>query len=190
MKKYVTQILGWLLNYCSLFLSTLPTFNINGTCVYNCAAKLAFKSTAFSKFSKNYLLSIGLLLLVLLSSCEQKPSPLEGKWQRYDDPSTGSVIRVERIGDNFQGKLIKVSGELADLNFEENEVKWKKITEKEPHHYEGLDLLKAVTKTGAVAYTRYEEVYFTLENDDILLVSSIVKGAESNNSQKWKKLKW
>ena len=187
MKKYVTKILGW---YYCLLLSTLPMPNINRIWVPNCGAKLAFKTTAFSKFTKNYLLSTAWVLLFLLSSCEKHPNPLEGKWQRYDDPSTGSVIRVEQIGDNFQGKLIKVSGELADLGFKENEVKWKKITEKEPHHYEGLDLLKAVNKTGAVAYTRYEEVYFTLENDDILLVSSITKGVEGDNSQKWKKLKW
>lgn len=138
---------------------------------------------------KNHLLITIALLFLLFSACKQKINPLEGKWERYDDPSNGSVIQVERVGDNYQGKLIKVSGELQDLGFEKNEVKWKHISEKKAGHYKGLDLLKAVNKAGAVAYSRYEEADFILENDDILLVSAFAKDANNNNHQKWKKLK-
>lgn len=138
---------------------------------------------------KNHLLITISLLFLLFSACKEEINPLEGKWERYDDPSNGSIIRVERVGDNYQGKLIRISGELQDLGFEENEVKWKRINEKKTRYYEGLDLLKAVDKTGAVAYSRYEEADFTLENDDILLVSGFTKGAENGTHQKWKKLK-
>lgn len=145
-----------------------------------------------------YLFSIGfhkvvavcLLLLVVLYGCVQEPDRFLGKWERYDDKSAGSIIKVEKIGDEYEGKLLKVSGDLADMGFVEGDIKWRHIDPKDESHYEGSDLLKGVDTKGAVRYKRYEEVYFELKNDDILLVSAYAEGEEEGTRQKWKKLSW
>lgn len=122
--------------------------------------------------------------------CQNAPDRLEGKWQRSHDASDGSVVEIKRVdADQYEGRLLKVTGELNELQFEPNELKWKRIAPLSDHTYKGLDLTKATQKNGRVAFERYDAVLFILENDDILLVAHLPEGENDPDSQKWRKIK-
>ena len=143
----------------------------------------------------NYVIKIFILLMlpvaVFFSSCEEEEPLLIGKWQRFDDNSRGSIIEVVPVADGtkFQGKLIEVKGVLADLGFKESDVKWRNIVKESRSYYEAEDLLKAVTKTGDIAYIRYDGVYIEFLSPDIILVKGYAQiEEESGTHQKWKRV--
>ena len=138
-----------------------------------------------------------LLWMVLLAGtlfqwigCTPKEEPLVGKWQRYGDAGEGTVIKVAPVGESYVGQIVSVGGDLADIGFQKQDMKWRNIKRVDEQYYQGEDLLKAVYESGEVAYTRYDSVYLRLINDDILQVSGFAKGAESvGTHQTWKKMR-
>ena len=131
-----------------------------------------------------------LLTVFAMQSCDNEADLILGKWERYDDRSAGTTIRVEKVGDAYQGKLVDVKGLAAEMGFTENEVKWKALLPVDRKYYEGKDLLKAVNRSGDVSYVRYDAVYFKLVSNDIMHVSGFARAEESIGSeQKWRRVK-
>lgn len=138
------------------------------------------------------LLLILALVISSLASCSFKNNndKIVGAWERFDDHAAGTIIEVDKKGNAYLGKITHVSGLLDDLGFIGDDIKWKDVSIKEVDYYEGKDLLKAVDKTGEVAYIRYDDVYFHFQTDDILHVTGFAKGEEFfGTTQKWKRIK-
>ncbi len=142
---------------------------------------------------KNIVPNILYLLFVvfLLSGCAKDTNGLVGKWERFSDQGSGTILHVEKVGDNsYEGKLTHVAGVLTELGFEQQEVKWKSISKTGKKKYQGQDLQKAVDDAGKVARVKYIDVQFELVSEDIMYMS----GDSTNNEfvgtkQKWRRLK-
>ena len=132
-----------------------------------------------------------LLILFSLSSCKKNDDKIIGTWERFDDESSGSVIKVEKVGENLAGKLHHVSGNLVELGFEAGDLKWKEIAAdtKEQKRYIGKDLIKAVDQNNQVSQTEYVDIYIEFLSNDIIQIldPSGVQGGMSK-PQKWRRI--
>jgi len=133
-----------------------------------------------------------LIIAILLSvSCtEEDADRLVGKWERFDDDAAGSIVKVQRVGDTYQGTLIEIKGKLKGLGFKRGDIKWKEITFKQINSYEGSDLLKGVDKWNKVVFTNYDNVFFEVIANDILRITGAEPNAQGKSApeQKWRRL--
>ncbi|MCC7224739.1 MAG: hypothetical protein IT273_13500 [Chitinophagales bacterium] len=149
---------------------------------------LPYRSMPTPRFATISILTIVAFWLAILSACGNKPDLLEGKWERFDDQAAGASITVTHNAQGLQGTLLQVTGELANLGFAAQDVKWKDLTKKDNNYYVGFDLQKAVDAQGNVANTKYVESYFELLSDDILEITSVDKSDDAfGTRQKWKR---
>ncbi len=136
------------------------------------------------------LLSLFLIGLSFTACTEKEQSKIIGIWERYDDRAAGTLVRVEKINGNFEGKIIKASGELAEDGFTIKDVKWRNIAQETNTYYTGEDLTKGIDKFGKVQSMTYDEVYFEVIAEDILRITHYANGAdEFGKKQKWKRIR-
>ncbi|OWY25449.1 hypothetical protein C7N43_19845 [Sphingobacteriales bacterium UPWRP_1] len=140
--------------------------------------------------NSSYILIIAMLFLSF-TACNKGTDKIAGSWERFDDESSGTVVKVEKVGDAFEGKITHASGNLAELGFEEGDVKWKEIAPdtNEKKRYSGKDLVKAIDNNNQVAKTEYVDIYFEFLSNDIMQVldSSGAQGGTSR-PQKWRRI--
>lgn len=130
-----------------------------------------------------------LLTLFVWSACNDRSDLIVGKWERFDDRAAGSIIKVEKKGDVYQGSLIYTAEELASYGFKPKDIKWKNVKLKETNYYIAQDLQKGVDANGEVKKTTYVDIYIELVSDDILELSEFAKGQEAfGTHQKWKRI--
>jgi hypothetical protein len=132
------------------------------------------------------ILILGTLALIA-AGCQRHP--LIGQWERYGDDAAGSIVEVEGSGGTFFGKLVRVSGVLERLEFEDGDIKWRDIEPMGARKWSGQDLIKEIDSTGAVVSVGYKDVYFVLINDSELEVRWFAKEKEFVGTvQHWRKL--
>jgi len=142
--------------------------------------------------NKSPLLFILMLFTILsASSCNKNKDKITGTWERFDDESSGTVIKVERTGDFLEGKLHHVSGNLVELGFEAGDIKWKELVAdtKENKRYIGKDLIKAVDQNNKVSHTEYVDIYIEfLSNDIVQILDPSGSQGGMNKPQKWRRI--
>lgn len=140
---------------------------------------------------KHSKLWVMVLLVGIMSACNSGDEKIKGSWERFDDESSGTVVKVEKAGDLYEGKISHVSGNLSELGFEDGDLKWKEISPdtKEKKRYTGKDLVKAIDANNQVAKTDYVDIYFEFLSNDIMQVLDST-GAEGGTSkpQKWRRI--
>ena len=127
------------------------------------------------------------LLVAILVCCE---NPLIGEWERFGDESEGSIIKIEKIGNDLQSKLIKVVGKLTELGFVKHDIKWEniKLVSKKEYKYTFKDLFK-ITYDGKILKSGYIDSYFLIKKDGTIETHVLVeKKSASGDHQKWKKI--
>ena len=116
-------------------------------------------------------------------------NPLTGQWERYGDDAAGSIVEVEGSGGKYFGKLIKVTGVLERLEFEDSDIKWRNIELMGASKWSGQDLIKEIDSTGTIVAVGYKDVYFVLIKDNELEVRWFAKEKEFVGTvQHWRKL--
>jgi len=116
-------------------------------------------------------------------------NPLTGQWERYGDDAAGSIVEVEGSGGKYFGKLIKVTGVLERLEFEDSDIKWRNIELMGASKWSGQDLIKEIDSTGTIVSVGYKDVYFVLIKDNELEVRWFAKEKEFVGTvQHWRKL--
>jgi len=127
-------------------------------------------------------------IVIFLIGCS-KTDFLIGKWERMEDEASGTIVEVKKMGDTYQGKLIKPAGILNELGFAEGDVKWRDIRVISENKWEGKDLEKEVDTTGAITSADYKEVRFTFFSDGTLEVRRFAKEEEIIGTvQRWRKI--
>ncbi len=131
------------------------------------------------------------LIIFFITSCTNTPKDkIVGVWERYDDRAAGTLVKVVKVDDHFEGKILKSSGELAEDGFVENDIKWRNIVKKTEDDFTGEDLTKAIDRFGKVQSSSYYEVYFEVIAEDILKITYLMKGTdEFGIEQSWKRIR-
>lgn len=139
----------------------------------------------------NILMLCLFIMLFSLSSCtNEEEKKIVGFWERYDDRAAGTIVVVEKVNGHFEGKIIRVSGELKEDGFVENDVKWRNILPKTDTYFVGEDLTKGIDKEGNVKLLSYDDVYFEIVAEDILRVTYYANGSDDfGKKQKWKRIR-
>ena len=56
-------------------------------------------------------------VIVCFIACDQQAS-IAGIWERFGDEAKGSMVKVELVGKEYIGRLVKVEGALKELGFD------------------------------------------------------------------------
>ncbi|MBU2703617.1 hypothetical protein Ga0466249_004762 [Sporomusaceae bacterium BoRhaA] len=112
----------------------------------------------------------------------ERQDPLIGTWERYGDGAEGTIIRVTKIKDSYEGVLEEVTGKLKLINFKIGQKKWSQIKLDHDSIYRGKDK------------TSYNETFEDVDMEihiysNELLVIDHEKETEFGRHQTWKKLK-
>lgn len=137
-----------------------------------------------------YLLYFLSILLCIASCTVEDQRKIVGVWERYDDRAAGTLVMVEQVNGHFEGKIIRVDGELAENGFVENDIKWRNILPKTDTYFTGEDLTKGIDKYGKVQSINYDDVYFEVIAEDILRVTYYANSSDDfGKNQKWKRIR-
>lgn len=131
------------------------------------------------------------LFFLIFGSCGGNKDKLLGKWERFDDESSGSVIEISKVGSYMEGKLTHPSGNLVEQRFEPGDIKWKEIVPdtKEKKRYSGKDLFKRLDAENNVKEAEYMDIYFEfLSNDIIQILDPSGSQGGINKPQKWRRI--
>jgi hypothetical protein len=127
-------------------------------------------------------------LIICFIGCNQQPS-IAGIWERYGDEAEGSMVKVELVGKEYIGRLIKVEGALKELGFADGDIKWRSVKPIAQNKWDGQDLIKVVDYQGVIQSVDYKDVYFTLLPDGALEVRKFAKETEVIGTvQKWRRI--
>ena len=133
------------------------------------------------------------ILLIALSfvfflNCQK--NPLIGKWERYGDGASGTIVEVQNAGKVSHGRLVKVAGILNELGFYENDIKWRDIMPMASNRWKGQDLIKQLDSTGALIKVEYKDVYFTMTGNQDLEIRWFAREEEFVGTvQRWKRVR-
>ncbi len=137
--------------------------------------------------NKKQLVIICLFFFILYLGCQK--NPLIGKWERYGDGASGTVVEVENAGKVCHGRLVKVAGVLNELGFVPDDIKWRDIMPMATNRWKGQDLIKQLDTTGALIKVEYKDVYFTLINNQDLEIRWFAREEEFVGTvQRWKRI--
>lgn len=69
------------------------------------------------------------LICAALAGCNKATGTIEGEWERADagSPLYGAVIKIEKSGDGYVGKIISLTDVAKDAGFRTGDTKWKSI---------------------------------------------------------------
>lgn len=88
---------------------------------------------------------------------------LEGIWERIGDEFEGCLIKVEKENHELVGKIIWITPEMLSTGWAVGDKKWRRIEGNEYHGWHVLDLRKQFdTATKKVLGTDYAKYWLTL----------------------------
>lgn len=124
---------------------------------------------------KKIIISVISLTLIYIS-CQQDHK-IVGTWVRQDDAFAGMKVKVNKIGNVTNGKIIYLPNSMKMTGFEINDIKWKGIKNIEGNYFEFEDLVKGVDKYGNVGRVDYALTRLLISNN-VIKIRVYAKGEE------------